>query len=309
MTAPSRRPSFTEATCPTAKAAADAGITAAYIDGNLRVPTGYTNLPYPNGWDDPAAEETLASLTVTGAVAVGGDVAVNTDKFTVAGETGNTAVGGTLAVTGDVAVATDKFTVASASGNTVVAGTLGVTGAATLTGALAVGTNVTMPKEVNHTVSVDRSTTAATAGATLTVISGGATSGSTDKAGGDLTLSGGIGTGTGESSVILKAAASSGTGTTSNTPAAVLTITGAKMGFFGHAAAAQPAINTAALTSITHTAPTTPDYALQDLVQNTGFGFATADEGNTVLSVILNLQTRVAELETKLKAVGLMAAA
>jgi hypothetical protein len=309
MTAPSRRPSFTAATCPTAKAAADASITYAYVDGNLRQPTGYTDLPYPAGWDDPAAEETLASLTVTGDVAIGNDVAVNTDKLTVDGETGNTAIAGTLGVTGNVAVATDKFTVAAASGNTVVAGTLNVTGAVALTATLAVGTNVTMPKEVNHTVSVDRSTTAATAGATLTVTSGGATTGSTDKAGGDLTLSGGIGTGTGESSVILKAATSSGTGTTSNTPAAVLTITGAKMGFYGHAVAAQPAANTASLTAITHTAASSADYAIQNLVQNSGFGFATADEGNTVLAVILNLQTQVAELVTKLKAVGLMAAA
>jgi hypothetical protein len=223
--------------------------------------------------------------------------------------TGASTLTGAVGVTGNLAVATDKFTVAAASGNTVVAGTLGVTGAATLTAALAVGTNVTMPKEVNHTVSVDRSTTAATAGATLTVTSGGATTGSTDKAGGDLTLSGGIGTGTGESSVILKAATSSGTGTTSNTPAAVLTITGAKMGFYGHAVAAQPAINTTGLTAITHTAPGSADYAIQDLVQNTGYGFVTKDEGNSVLAVILNLQTRVGELEAKLKAVGLMAAA
>ncbi|MCZ2484981.1 beta strand repeat-containing protein [Aquirufa antheringensis] len=39
------------------------------------------------------------------------------------------------AVTGDLAVNTNKFTVAGASGNTLVAGTLGVTGATTLTGA------------------------------------------------------------------------------------------------------------------------------------------------------------------------------
>ena len=61
------------------------------------------------------------------------------------------------------------------------------------------------------------------------------------------------------------------------------------------------------LTTITHTAPGTPDYAIQNLVQNTGFGFATADEGNTVLSVIANLQARVNELETKLVALGLLA--
>jgi hypothetical protein len=61
------------------------------------------------------------------------------------------------------------------------------------------------------------------------------------------------------------------------------------------------------LTSITHTAPGTPDYALQDLTDSGGFGFKTKDEGNTVLSVILNLQTRVNELETKLTALGLLA--
>jgi len=64
------------------------------------------------------------------AVTKAGDVRVNTDKFTVAGASGNTAIAG------DVAVATDKFTVAAASGNTAVAGTLGVTGA--LTGAAAI---------------------------------------------------------------------------------------------------------------------------------------------------------------------------
>lgn len=70
----------------------------------------------------------------------------------------------------------------------------------------------------------------------------------------------------------------------------------------------QPAALTAQLTSITHTAPGTPDYAVQDLVQNTGFGFATADEGNTVLGVILNLQTRLAEVEARLEAIGAVAA-
>jgi|GEM_PF-6562385 len=68
-----------------------------------------------------------------------------------------------------------------------------------------------------------------------------------------------------------------------------------------------PAALTAQLTSITATAPSTPDYAIQDLVQNSGFGFASADEGQSVLKVILNLQTRMAELETKLKAAGLLA--
>jgi hypothetical protein len=60
-------------------------------------------------------------------------------------------------------------------------------------------------------------------------------------------------------------------------------------------------------TTITHTAPGTPDFALQDLVQNTGFGFVTKDEGNTTLQVIVNLQARVNELEDRLQAIGIIA--
>lgn len=61
------------------------------------------------------------------------------------------------------------------------------------------------------------------------------------------------------------------------------------------------------LTVITHTAPGTPDYALQDLTDTGGFGFKTKDEGNSVLKVIANIQTRVNELETKLVALGFLA--
>lgn len=70
---------------------------------------------------------------------------------------------------------------------------------------------------------------------------------------------------------------------------------------------AKGAALTTQLTSITSTAPGTPDYAIQDLTDTGGFGFATKDEGNTVLSVIANLQTRVAQLESRLQALGLIA--
>lgn len=69
----------------------------------------------------------------------------------------------------------------------------------------------------------------------------------------------------------------------------------------------QGAALTAQLTSITHTVPAAPAYALQNLVQNSGFGFATADEGNTALSVIKNLQVRLAEVEARLEALGMVA--
>jgi hypothetical protein len=69
---------------------------------------------------------------------------------------------------------------------------------------------------------------------------------------------------------------------------------------------AKGAALTAALTSITSTAPGTPDYAIQDLVNSSAFGFVTKDEGNTVLSVIANLQARVNQLESRLQALGLI---
>ena len=83
---------------------------------------------------DPAASsaQDAADSSITEA---GGSVLINTNKFTVATASGNTAVAGTLASAGNFAVATSKFTVAAGTGNTVVAGTLGVTGD------VAVGTN------------------------------------------------------------------------------------------------------------------------------------------------------------------------
>jgi hypothetical protein len=84
------------------------------------------------------------------------------------------------------------------------------------------------------------------------------------------------------------------------------TATTQKLGFFGADPVVQQTELTDELTTITHTAPGTPDYAIQNL-SLTGYGFVTEDEGNTVLSVIANLQARVNELETKLVALGFLA--
>lgn len=54
---------------------------------------------------------------------------------------------------------------------------------------------------------------------------------------------------------------------------------------------------TDAETTITHTAPGTADYAIQNLTNSSPYGFVSQDEGNTVLQVIANLQTRVNEIE------------
>lgn len=70
----------------------------------------------------------------------------------------------------------------------------------------------------------------------------------------------------------------------------------------------QAAALTAQFTTITHTAPGTPDYAIQNLTNSSAYGFVTADEGNSVLKVIANLQTRVAEIEAALEGVGIVAA-
>ena len=80
----------------------------------------------------------------------------------------------------------------------------------------------------------------------------------------------------------------------------------ARLGFFGATAVVKPTAMTTQLTTITYTDPGTPDYAVSDVTQTTPFGFTTADEARTVLSVIKNLQDRVGQLETKLQALGLL---
>ena len=80
-----------------------------------------------------------------------------------------------------------------------------------------------------------------------------------------------------------------------------------KVAFYGATPVVQGAALTAQLTSITHTAPGTPDYAIQNLTTSTPYGFVTADEGNTVLSVIANLQARLAQVEARLESIGMIA--
>lgn len=68
----------------------------------------------------------------------------------------------------------------------------------------------------------------------------------------------------------------------------------------------QGAALTTSLTTLTQAGAFTPDYAIQALGAG-GFGFATLDEGETVLSVILNMQVRINQLEARLQAHGLIA--
>lgn len=88
-----------------------------------------------------------AGVGITGTLGSSGDFAINTNKFTVAASTGNTAVAGTLGVTGNLSINTSKFTVAAATGNTVIAGTLSATGKTALTGGVrtARGSGISVP--------------------------------------------------------------------------------------------------------------------------------------------------------------------
>lgn len=89
--------------------------------------------------------------------------------------------------------------------------------------------------------------------------------------------------------------------------AAVIGKSGGTVGFFGSTPVTRPAALTTQLTTITHNNPVTPDYAIQGVTSSTPFGFVTADEGNTVLSVVANLQTRVAQVEARLESLNLIA--
>jgi cytoskeletal protein CcmA (bactofilin family) len=72
------------------------------------------------------------TFDVTGATGVDGDFDVNTDKFTVASATGNTAIAGTLDVTGVATLATVDINGGSIDGTTIGASTPSTVGATTI---------------------------------------------------------------------------------------------------------------------------------------------------------------------------------
>lgn len=127
-----------------------------------------------------------------------------------------------------------------------------------------------------------------------------------DKDGGNLLLSGGESSGTGVSGVKVYGYEAGDAGSADNTAHNVISVEGNRLGFFAVIPVEKQAEMTNQLQTITHSAPGTPDYAIADPTQATPFGFTTADEVLTLLSVIANLQTRVQELETKLVNYGLL---
>lgn len=84
---------------------------------------------------------------------------------------------------------------------------------------------------------------------------------------------------------------------------------GGKASAYGATPVAQGAALTAALTTIVPAdAEGTPDYAIAGVTNSTAYGFASAQEAITCLYVIANLQTRLAEVEARLEAFGIVAA-
>lgn len=77
-----------------------------------------------------------------------------------------------------------------------------------------------------RTIAMERHATANTAGNNMTLAAGGATSGATDKNGGDLYLKGGTSTGAGTSNIYLQTASAGSTGTADNAPSTKVTILG-----------------------------------------------------------------------------------
>jgi len=158
----------------------------------------------------------------------------------------------------------------------------------------------------DRAIQQERRTTGDSAGRSFTLSAGGAAIGAMDKAGGILKLQPGVSTGSGESGVEVYGCPSGTPGVSDNPLALMIKVLGSKMGFFGAMPVVRPAALTAQLTTLTFVDPGVPDYDIVAPIQNTGWGFATADEFKTVMSVIANLQTRLGQLETRQQGLGLL---
>ena len=77
-----------------------------------------------------------------------------------------------------------------------------------------------------------------------------------------------------------------------------------KLGLWGATPVEQPAPLTSQLTTILQSGIFTPDYTIQAVTNTSPFGFVTADEAETFISVVRNLQVRIAELEARLQSYG-----
>ena len=94
----------------------------------------------------------------------------------------------------------------------------------------------------------------------------------------------------------------------STTGTKIGTATTEKIGFWNTTPVVQPTALTTAETTLTFVDENTPDFLLSSLtIENATAGFATLDEAQGFVEACIRTQTRVGELETKLRAIGLLA--
>jgi hypothetical protein len=83
--------------------------------------------------------------------------------------------------------------------------------------------------------------------------------------------------------------------------------TSAKLAFWGLTPIDQPAALTTALTTITVSVAAAQDTAIATFVQTSGYKFVSQDQGQTILLVVQNIQTRLGEITTALTSCGITA--
>jgi len=165
-----------------------------------------------------------------------------------------------------VSGATSNYSIYSAGGVMYHAGNVGI-GTISPTNLLSLGGNSA------RIFWMERHTTANTAGNTLTITAGGATSGATDKNGGNLLLQGGLSTGTGESGVAIYGCVAGASGTTDRTQTIAIQTLGNKLGFYAVTPIVRPTTSISASAFVQNSGNTVNDastfggYTLQQVVQ------------------------------------------
>lgn len=153
---------------------------------------------------------------------------------------------------------------------------LNATGLALLMGTATPTYAISISGDAARQIWMERHLTSNTAGNILTVQSGGATSGATNKAGGKLVLSSGISTGTQSSSVEIWTAAGGSSGTTDRTPSVKLSVAGT-------GAVVSSATSSSSVTGFTHNVTST---SASTFLETKGQGWNYSHSGLTDSSLI-----------------------
>lgn len=182
-----------------------------WITSTLILPNSATATRIPfasaaNTWSDSANltfDSSSNAFVVTGSAAVSGSATFSgAVSMSPANANVNMSPTGTGVVTINPATVgtMDNVVIGGTTAAAATVTTITASGAATLNGGAAVTGNVTFDGQSGRSISENRNTTSNTAGNSLTVAAGGATSGATDKAGGDVIISPGVPTGLGNGS-------------------------------------------------------------------------------------------------------------